>query len=111
MNAVNALSALAQGTRLEIYRYLVRTGPEGSSVGGIAERFGLPGATLSFHLTQLRQAGLAVARRDGRQIIYAADFARMNDLMAYLTENCCQGNAEACLPPVCPPGEEALEGV
>ncbi len=88
--AVAALSALAQDTRLEIFRLLVQQGPQGLPAGVLAERLGTPAATLSFHLAQLRHAGLCVSRRDGRQIVYAADYARMSALLAYLTENCCR---------------------
>ena len=100
--AVTALSALAHEGRLAIYRLLVEAGPEGVTVGDIGQRLGMPGATLSFHLAQLKHAGLAAARRDGRQLIQTADFSRMNDLVGYLTENCCGGNPAACKP-VCKP--------
>jgi ArsR family transcriptional regulator len=100
--AVAALSALAHKGRLEIYRLLVATGPDGLTVGDIAAKLGMPGATLSFHLSQLKHAGLVAARRDGRQLIQTADFACMNGLVAYLTENCCGGQSCA---PVCKPGQ------
>ena len=99
--AVRALAALAQDTRLAVYRLLVEAGGEGESVGTIAERLRLPGATLSFHLKELAQANLIDARQEGRFIFYSANYARMNDLLAYLTENCCQGadcGAGACNP-------------
>jgi ArsR family transcriptional regulator, arsenate/arsenite/antimonite-responsive transcriptional repressor len=95
-DAVAALAALAHEARLDIYRLLVQAGPEGLVVGAIAARLGLPGATLSFHLGQLKHAGLVRARRDGRRLVQTADFARMNGLVAYLTENCCAG--QACAP-------------
>ncbi len=79
---------------------LVAAGPQGMAVGEIAGQADMPNATLSFHLNQLKQAGLVHARRDGRQLIQTADFARMNGLVAYLTENCCGGAACA---PVCKP--------
>lgn len=101
--AIAALSALAQETRLEIFRLLVSVGREGLPAGQIAERFRLAGPTLSFHLNQLRQAGLVSFRREGRSLIYAADFAAMNSLMAYLSENCCGGAAGACEPVGCDP--------
>jgi DNA-binding transcriptional ArsR family regulator len=85
---VAALSALAQETRLDIFRYLVQTGPEGVPAGHIADHLGLPAATLSFHLKTLKHAGLIDFRRDGRSLIYRANFANMNTLLAYLTENC-----------------------
>ncbi|MGQ0766526.1 MAG: ArsR/SmtB family transcription factor [Gemmatimonadota bacterium] len=91
LEVVEALSALAQSTRLDVYRLLVRAGPAGLPAGAIGERLGLPGPTLSFHLNQLKQAGLVGFRRDGRSLIYAAEYAAMNSLLAYLTENCCQG--------------------
>ena len=87
-NAIAALAALAQDTRLDIFRLLVQAGAEGMAAGQIGERLGLPSATLSFHLSQLKQAGLVTFRREGRSLIYAAEYAAMNDLLAYLTENC-----------------------
>jgi ArsR family transcriptional regulator, arsenate/arsenite/antimonite-responsive transcriptional repressor len=101
--AVAALSALAHEGRLAIYRLLVEAGPPGLTVGAIGKKLAMPGATLSFHLAQLQHAGLVAARRDGRRLIQTADFARMNDLLGYLTENCCSGNPEACLPSACKP--------
>jgi DNA-binding transcriptional ArsR family regulator len=86
---VTALSALAQETRLDIFRYLVQTGPDGVPAGQIAEYLGLPAATLSFHLKTLKHAGLIDFRRDGRSLIYRANFENMNVLLAFLTENCC----------------------
>ncbi|MGQ0675530.1 MAG: ArsR/SmtB family transcription factor [Rhodospirillales bacterium] len=91
MDAVAALSALAQENRLDIFRLLVQAGPQGLPAGRVAHSLGLAGPTLSFHLAQLRHAGLAVARRQGRSIIYAANFAAMNRLIDYLTQNCCAG--------------------
>jgi ArsR family transcriptional regulator, arsenate/arsenite/antimonite-responsive transcriptional repressor len=88
---VDALAALAQETRLKVYRLLVEAGPEGLSAGRIGEELGLPPATLSFHLAHLARAGLARNRQDGRFVIYSADFQNMNALVAYLTENCCGG--------------------
>ncbi|MBN9022489.1 MAG: helix-turn-helix transcriptional regulator [Rhizobiales bacterium] len=89
--AVASLSALAQGTRLDIFRLLVRAGREGRAVGDIGERLDLPSATLSFHLGQLKHAGLITFRREGRSLIYTANFAAMDGLIAYLMENCCAG--------------------
>ena len=91
-NAVEALGALAQGTRLEIFRLLVQAGDEGMAAGQIGVRLKLPPATLSFHLNQLRHAGLISYRRESRSLIYAAEYAAMNSLVGYLTENCCQGS-------------------
>ena len=90
---VAALSALAQETRLAVYRLLVERGPEGLPAGAIGERLKLAPATLSFHLKELAHAGLIAARQDGRFIWYRADFAAMNGLVAYLTENCCRASA------------------
>jgi ArsR family transcriptional regulator, arsenate/arsenite/antimonite-responsive transcriptional repressor len=106
--SIAALSALAQETRLDIYRLLVQTGPAGLPAGRIAARLDLPLPTLSFHLAQLKHAGLVSARRESRSIIYAANYAAMNGLIAYLTENCCGGDAAACAAP-CEPSE--TEGV
>lgn len=89
--AVEALGALAQGTRLAIFRVLVEAGPEGLAAGRIGEKLDLPPATLSFHLSQLARAGVAKSRSEGRFVIYSADFAATNDLVAFLTENCCKG--------------------
>jgi DNA-binding transcriptional ArsR family regulator len=90
--AVAKLGALAQENRIAIFRLLVEAGPAGRPAGAIGERLGLPGPTLSFHLAQLKQAGLVVCRREGRSLIYAADYAAMNALLAFLTENCCAGS-------------------
>ncbi len=103
-NAIAALAALAQESRLDVFRLLVRAGPAGLPAGRIGEELKLPATTLSFHLNQLRQAGLVAFRRQGRSLIYAAEFAEMSGLIAYLTENCCQGDPSACgLPAVCAP--------
>lgn len=97
-NAVNMLAALGQVNRLEVFRYLVQAGPAGAAAGTIAEAFGIPGATLSFHLATLKQAGLISVRRDGRSLIYAPDFEQMNGLVAYLFENCCGGHCSTNKP-------------
>ena len=98
--AVKALAALAQDTRLAIYRMLVQQGPEGLSAGTIADRLNLPGATLSFHLKELANASMVESRQDGRFIFYSANYEQMNGLLGYLTENCCQGQdcVTECLP-------------
>ena len=98
---VAALSALAQESRLDIFRLLVQKGPEGLPAGEIGERLGLPPPTLSFHLNQLRFAGLVRSQRESRSIIYSANFRAMNELLAYLTENCCGGRPELCAPDAC----------
>ena len=100
--AVKALAALAQETRLAIYRLLVQQGPEGLPAGTIAGRLNIPGATLSFHLKELTHAGMVVFRQDGRFIYYSASYEQMNGLLAYLTENCCGGQSCA---PVCKPSQ------
>jgi DNA-binding transcriptional ArsR family regulator len=94
--AVGALSALAQETRLALYRLLVEAGPNGLAAGAIAQHLDVAPSSLSFHLAQLTQAGLIHQRRMSRSLIYAADFAAMNELVAYLTENCCSG--QSCEP-------------
>ncbi len=90
--AVDALAALAQPTRLEVFRLLVRSGPGGERAGAIAARLELPPATLSFHLSALRHAGLVECQAAGRERIYRAAFDRMHALVDYLTENCCGGS-------------------
>jgi ArsR family transcriptional regulator, arsenate/arsenite/antimonite-responsive transcriptional repressor len=96
--AVGALGALAQESRLAVFRLLVQRGPRGLPAGQIAERLGLPGPTLSFHLAQLGRAGLVRSRREGRSIIYVPDYAGMQALMGYLTDNCCREDAGDCAP-------------
>ena len=98
-NVVQAFGALAQETRLGIYRLLVTAGPEGLAAGAIAEKLELPPATLSFHLKELSLAGLVRSRQDGRFVIYAANFDTMIALVSFLTDNCCGGGA--CIP-ACP---------
>jgi ArsR family transcriptional regulator, arsenate/arsenite/antimonite-responsive transcriptional repressor len=97
-SAVLALGALAQENRLEVFRLLVQAGPDGMAAGDVAERLEIPPATLSFHLAQLRQAGLIAVRRDGRSLIYSANYDGMSALMAFLTENCCRGSASCAVP-------------
>ena len=94
--AVDALAALAQGTRLAVYRLLVQAGPAGLAAGVIGEKLELAPATLSFHLAHLARAGLVQSRPDGRFIIYSADFQNVNALVGFLTENCCGG--KSCAP-------------
>jgi ArsR family transcriptional regulator, arsenate/arsenite/antimonite-responsive transcriptional repressor len=98
--AIEALAALAQETRLAIFRLLVR---EGMAAGAIAERLEIPAPTLSFHLTQLSRAGLVTATREGRSIRYAANYSGMNALLTYITQDCCQGHPEICRPAGCAP--------
>jgi DNA-binding transcriptional ArsR family regulator len=102
--AVHALSSLAHDTRLGVFRLLVQAGAEGMQVGRIGETLGVAAPTLSFHLKELTHAGLVLSRQEGRFIYYRANYDAMNALLAYLTDNCCQG--EACLPDsVCKPND------
>lgn len=96
-DAVTSLAALAQESRLAIYRLLVLAGPAGMAVGSIGENVGIPAATLSFHLKELTRAELITARQDGRFIYYSANFPQMAALLSYLTENCCRGMPQECL--------------
>lgn len=97
--AVARLSALAQESRLAVFRLLVRKGPDGLAAGEIAATLDVAPATLSFHLKELSNAGLLKSRQEGRFVYYAPDFRAMNGLLAYLTENCCEGSPSAeCAP-------------
>jgi DNA-binding transcriptional ArsR family regulator len=96
-NAVQSLAALAQETRLSIFRMLVEAGPNGMPAGRIGEQLAVPSATLSFHLKELTHAGLTSSRQEGRFIFYSADFEQMAALMSFLTQNCCQGMPQECL--------------
>jgi ArsR family transcriptional regulator, arsenate/arsenite/antimonite-responsive transcriptional repressor len=109
IEALAALGALAQETRLDIYRLLVQAGHEGLPAGQIGERLGLPSATLAFHLKELKNAKLAACTRNGRSLIYAAEYPVMNALLFFLTENCCGLPATDCLP-VCAPGNATTSG-
>jgi ArsR family transcriptional regulator, arsenate/arsenite/antimonite-responsive transcriptional repressor len=97
-HAVAALAALAQDNRLDVFRLLVEAGPEGMPAGAVATALKLAPNALTFHLDRLREAGLVTVRRNGRSMIYAAQYDTMNALLAYLTENCCRGHADECLP-------------
>lgn len=99
-DVLSSLAALSQETRLDIFRLLVQAGPEGRSAGAIAEALGVAPATLSFHLSNLTQAGLIAQRRASRSLIYTADFDRMNALLGFLAENCCGRSVSA---PTCEP--------
>lgn len=101
--AVLALEALAQHSRIAIFRLLVEAGPRGMPAGEIAASVGLPGATLSFHLSQLKHSGLITCLREGRSLIYSADFDAMNELVGFLTDHCCGGDASQCAPACSPP--------
>src|SRR5437763_15739112 len=106
--AVASLGALAQDTRLGLFRLLVTCGPAGLPAGMIAERVGVAPSSLSFHLQQLVHAGLITQRRLGRQLIYSAEYGAMTELLAYLTENCC-GRGESCVP-ACNPADAFTTG-
>src|SRR6188472_1387959 len=106
-HAITALGALAQETRLALFRLLVTCGPKGLPAGVIAEKLGVMPSSLSFHLQQLVHAGLITQRRLSRQLIYSAEYGAMNELMAYLTENCC--GRGACVP-VCNPADTFTTG-
>jgi DNA-binding transcriptional ArsR family regulator len=95
-NALTALAALAQDTRLAVFRHLVVAGPEGSAAGDIAQAVKVPAPTLSFHLKELEQARLVTSRRESRSIIYSANYERMRALLAFLMEDCCRGQPEIC---------------
>jgi ArsR family transcriptional regulator, arsenate/arsenite/antimonite-responsive transcriptional repressor len=102
-DAVASLAALAQDSRLEVFRLLVQAGPEGLPAGQVATALKLAPNTLTFHFDRLRSAGLVTVRREGRSMIYAARFETMNALLGYLTENCCKGASETCAPAACNP--------
>ncbi|HEX4183743.1 MAG TPA: metalloregulator ArsR/SmtB family transcription factor [Caulobacteraceae bacterium] len=97
-SVVKRLSALAQDNRLAVFRLLVRAGPDGVAAGEIARSLEITPNTLSAQLNVLSNAGLITSRRDGRSIIYAADYDGMSELLVYLTEDCCQGRPEVCAP-------------
>jgi DNA-binding transcriptional ArsR family regulator len=97
-DAIKRLSALAQDARLEVFRLLVKVGPDGLAAGDIARKLDTPANTLSAQLLVLSNARLVTARREGRSIIYAANFEAMGELLVYLTEDCCDGRAEVCAP-------------
>jgi ArsR family transcriptional regulator, arsenate/arsenite/antimonite-responsive transcriptional repressor len=107
-HAIAALAALAQETRLDLFRLLVTVGPEGLPAGVIAEQLGVAPSSLSFHLQQLVHAGLITQRRLGRQLIYSAQYDAMNALLMYLTENCC-GRGVFCAP-ACDPAVTFTKG-
>lgn len=96
--AVEALAALAQESRLSVFRVLVQAGKEGLAAGVLGERLAIPPATLSFHLKTLTHAKLIKSRSEGRFVIYSANYAEMDKLIAYLTEHCCAGDAAQCAP-------------
>ena len=104
-DAIAALAALAQDNRLDVFRLLVQAGPDGMPAGAVATALDLPPNTLTFHFDRLRMAGLVSVRREGRSMIYAAQFDKMNALLEFLTENCCGG--APCAPAVeCKPARK-----
>lgn len=114
---IKRLSALAQDSRLAVFRLLVKAGPDGLPAGEIARTLDIAPNTLSAQLSVLTNAGLAASRRDGRSIIYAADYGAISDLLVFLMEDCCEGRAEVCAPLVqaagraaacCSPTKEAM---
>ncbi|HEY8023201.1 MAG TPA: metalloregulator ArsR/SmtB family transcription factor [Burkholderiaceae bacterium] len=106
-HVIAALSALAQESRLAVFRALVQAGPEGMAATKISEHVGVPPSSLSFHLKEMTHAGLVTSRQDGRFVIYAANFKTMNGLIEFLTENCCGGNPCG---PVCVTACTSTEG-
>lgn len=98
LQALAALAALAQDNRLDVFRLLVEAGPEGMPAGAVANALKLAPNTLTFHFDRLREAGLVTVRRNGRSMIYAAQYDTMNALLAYLTDNCCRGRPDECSP-------------
>jgi ArsR family transcriptional regulator, arsenate/arsenite/antimonite-responsive transcriptional repressor len=97
-DAVEALGALGQESRLRVFRLLVRAGPEGVPAGEIAEQLGVPANTMSSHLAVLSRAGLVLSRKQGRSVIYALDTKGTRNLLAFLVEDCCRGRPEVCRP-------------
>ena len=95
--AVAALAALAQETRLSVFRLLIACGPDGMSAGEVGDKLEVPPATLSFHFKELSHAGLVTSRQEGRYVYYAANFEQMAALMSFLTQNCCKGMPQECL--------------
>lgn len=108
-DAVITLRALAQESRLAIYRLLVKRGPEGFMPGDIAEKLDVPAPTLSFHLKELQRAGLIQVRREGRCLFFSPDFEHMNDLIGFLNENCCVLADKDCGPACSPPAAEVVQ--
>ena len=109
-DALAALAALAQDNRLDAFRLLVQAGPDGMPAGEISAELKISPNTLTFHLDRLREAGLVTARREGRSIIYSAQYDTMNALLGYLTENCCGGEA-VCEPAACQPARKRTKAM
>ena len=108
-DAVIGLSALAQDSRLALFRLLVKRGPEGYTPTQLGEKLGLPAPTLSFHLKELQRAGLIEGRREGRFLFYSPNFPRMNELIGFLTENCCVLADKDCGPDCVAPATEVVQ--
>lgn len=106
--AVKSLAALAQESRLTVYKMLVQAGPAGMAAGRISEQLGISASALSFHMKELTHASLVTSRQEGRYVIYSAQIACMNDLLTYLTENCCGGNPCSPVSVACQPKAEPV---
>jgi DNA-binding transcriptional ArsR family regulator len=106
--AVKSLAALAQESRLAVYKMLVQAGPAGMTAGRISEQLGISASALSFHMKELTHASLVTSRQEGRYVIYSAQIASMNDLLTYLTENCCGGNPCSPVSVACKPESESV---
>jgi DNA-binding transcriptional ArsR family regulator len=109
IDVVESLAALAQESRLAVFRLLVKRGPEGYTPSQLGEKLGVPGPTLSFHLKELQRASLIEARRDGRYLYYSPNFPRMNQLLGFLTENCCVLADKDCGPTCGAPAAEVAQ--
>jgi DNA-binding transcriptional ArsR family regulator len=105
LDAVASLATLAQDSRLDVYRLLVQAGPAGMAAGEVATALEIAPNTLSFHFDRLRHEGLVSVARQGRSLIYAARYETMNNLLAYLTQNCCGGKPDLCQPIACTPAK------
>ena len=109
LEVVESLAALAQESRLALFRLLVKRGPEGYTPTQLGEKLGVPGSTLSFHLKELQRSNLIEARREGRFLYYSPNFPRMNQLLSFLTENCCLLADKDCGPTCGTPAAEAAQ--
>ncbi len=109
MDAIAALAALAQENRLDAFRLLIQAGPEGMAAGEVASALDVPANTLSFHFDRLRNAGLVSVERRSRSLIYSARYDTMSALLAYLTDNCCEGKPEVCAPQCCDPQQPSAK--
>jgi DNA-binding transcriptional ArsR family regulator len=106
-NVISALAALAQESRLAIFRHLVQVGPAGAAASKIGEALDIAPSSLSFHMKELSHAGLVTSRQDGRFVIYAAHYTTMNEVLGFLTENCCGGNECSPVSTCCAPASTA----